>query len=581
MNIKIPKELSQREHKTLYAISVFIILFAGVNYGDQLLGSNVIGKLSVYPLIFIGTFMVVGGFTSIFYVFTKKWALSAAITSSIIVILSATSYMKYLARFEALLPSDFLIARTFSPAFILGYIDIKIFIFSVIMIVLFTILGVAAESMMKKYKKGSKKPLKRSILERLAALAVGVFCISGSFVIVQNNMTGISANFFFARLTEQRFGILLSFVREIGRGKYHADYTDEEIKAVESEYHLIAEAGNADRLAPSDVNVVYVLMEGFFDPRILSEYILDISQYDFDYSGFERLYEKYPHGTMISSVFGGNTADIEFEALTGMTNFLLNSSAYTDFIVGLNKTDSVVSFLDGYGYHTAAVHPNRGLFYRRDKVYNVMGFDYFADQSAFMDLAEENFLVTDYVSIGDLPGLTKDITVLNEVFNMMEQTEGTDFIHTLTIQNHSPYEDESDYLNRLAMSLSAIKETEKKLLALDEKTVFVIYGDHQSAINFKHIPVSDNDYKTPIIIMSNFDLPNTDIGVISANQISNTLFNLMNWKKPDLYYLLDELQAALPVLTKHHIKYNNIDTTPYADLLRKYDVLEYAALIDE
>ena len=118
----------------------------------------------------------------------------------------------------------------------------------------------------------------------------------------------------------------------------------------------------------------------------------------------DSLKENSVRGNLYVSVKGGNTANTEFEFLTGNSLAFLpaGSVAYQQFV----KSDlpSLASHLGDLGYTTAALHPYRASGWNRNIVYPKLGFDamyfqedfqnattcrgYVDDQSAFNKLIE-------------------------------------------------------------------------------------------------------------------------------------------------------------------------------------------------
>ena len=103
---------------------------------------------------------------------------------------------------------------------------------------------------------------------------------------------------------------------------------------------------------------------------------------------------------MLSQNYGGGTANIEFEALTGFAMGLLNpqmTTPYTMLVPKLTQLPSLVSFLEQSGYTATAIHPYDTSMYKRKDVYGVMGFEQFIDQETmtYTDKIENNPYISD------------------------------------------------------------------------------------------------------------------------------------------------------------------------------------------
>ena len=85
-------------------------------------------------------------------------------------------------------------------------------------------------------------------------------------------------------------------------------------------------------------------------------------------------------GYMFSPEFGGMTANIEFEALTGFSNAFLpeGSIPYQQYV--RTPMPSLATFLKSEGYGARAIHPGTNWFWNRGAVYADFGFDDFLSE---------------------------------------------------------------------------------------------------------------------------------------------------------------------------------------------------------
>ena len=109
-------------------------------------------------------------------------------------------------------------------------------------------------------------------------------------------------------------------------------------------------------------------------------------------------------GHSLSQGFGGGTANIEFEALTGISfePLLPNiSSAYTQLTSKMNRVPTVISYLNSETneeFTKTAIHPFQSSMYRRTEVYNEMGFDnlIFEKDMDFDEKLESSLYISDW-----------------------------------------------------------------------------------------------------------------------------------------------------------------------------------------
>ena len=145
-------------------------------------------------------------------------------------------------------------------------------------------------------------------------------------------------------------------------------------------------------------------------------------------------------GDAYASALGGGTCNSEFEFLTGSSMGHLGGGVYPYVLYDLDGTESLVSYFSSLGYATHAVHPAESTNWRRDRVYEQLGFDEFADQRAFANAATLRGLTTDRAT---------DDYVLDEYASVIRQAD-RDLAYLV------------DRLN-----------------ALDRPVVLCFFGDHQ------------------------------------------------------------------------------------------------------
>lgn len=132
-------------------------------------------------------------------------------------------------------------------------------------------------------------------------------------------------------------------------------------------------------------------------------------------------------GDVYVSAMGGGTCNSEFEFLTGSSMGLLGPGVYPYMLYNLEGVDSMVSYLKSIGYATSAIHPADAQNWRRDRVYEQLGFDEFFDITSFDGADYFRNMVSD--------GATYD-----KILQIMDEGEGPQFIFDVTIANHGGYD---------------------------------------------------------------------------------------------------------------------------------------------
>jgi hypothetical protein len=171
-------------------------------------------------------------------------------------------------------------------------------------------------------------------------------------------------------------------------------------------------------------HLLAVQSESFFDPR---EICNDIQQNIL--SEFDLLKkDAFAHGKLEVPAWGANTVRTEFAFLTGLQEKILGVHRFNPFraISGGWQLSSIAMFLQGMGYRTVCIHPYPITFYRRNRVYPVLGFDEFIDIRAFDKVHRSG------AYIGDM-------SVADKVKLLMESSKEPLFLFVITMENHGPH----------------------------------------------------------------------------------------------------------------------------------------------
>lgn len=352
-------------------------------------------------------------------------------------------------------------------------------------------------------------------------------------------------------------------------------------------------------------NIIVVMNEAFSDPAVLGEFTTNEDYMPFVHS-LLRGAEDTVSGLLNVSVKGGNTANTEFEYLTGNSMAFLpyGSIPYQQYIK--NETPSMASWLSGFGYRTVAMHPYRAAGWDRNKVYPLMGFD----EMYFEEFYKDSEVIRKYVS---------DEADYEKIIQIYEQKEPGEplFLFNVTMQNHSSYNDWADYDNFspditvdgsdsevLSAYLSLMKLSDQATERLvdyfakeEEETVIVFFGDHQptdSVVNpvLKLNGTSSSSlsaeeealrYQVPFFIWANYDIEEESGLNISANYLASRTLDAAGLPKPGYFSFLSELEKQAPVISTNHVSLSD-GTFSSADdqdeLLREYKTFQYHQLFD-
>ncbi|GMX65586.1 hypothetical protein Elgi_48570 [Paenibacillus elgii] len=340
-------------------------------------------------------------------------------------------------------------------------------------------------------------------------------------------------------------------------------------------------------------NIIILLSEAFWD-------ITQIKSLQFSEDPapmFHALQEKFTHGTLLSPMFGGGTANVELEVLTGhsMRFFPEDSTPYEQYIK--QPTASLASLLAGQGYKTTAISPFYHWFFNSSEVYKHLGF------SRFISL--EYFNPDEYV--GPYIG---DHAVVRRIIEESERNPGPDFIFANTMENHYHYwpgkfkKNHIEVKSHMSNAVTGIAETYAQGLSgadralqelvlhfsrLKEPTIIVFFGDHLPSLE-KLLVYKESNYisgeddpdflekmhNTPVVIWSNYLPKETKEELhMSPSFLGPYILNLA--KRPGGPYMdfLSDLYQKMPVLPpKTYYEAMNIDV----NLVQQYEDRQKAIL---
>lgn len=361
-------------------------------------------------------------------------------------------------------------------------------------------------------------------------------------------------------------------------------------------------------------NIIVIMNEAFSDLRPLADYTTNIPVTPF----LDSLTENTVRGSLFVSVKGGNTANTEYEFLTGGTMAFLPAGAipYQQYIK--SETPSLATQLRSLGYTAQAVHPYYANGWCRDTVYPALGFEkavFYEDLKPFYT----SQVLRSYYS---------DKTLFRYLIDQYEEKEpGTPlFQFAVTMQNHGSYDQEYDNFipdvtvdgisqydekiqKRLSAYLSLIRRTDEAFEMLvdyfseaDEKTVIVMFGDHQpndsvvypllSLVGKKNTAENLDDhnrYITPFVIWANYDIEEKEIEEISANYLSSVLCETAGIPLTGYQRFLESVYDAFPVVTARTVSENGTLSGPErvsallhdpSSLLTDYRAFSYNQIFD-
>lgn len=352
-----------------------------------------------------------------------------------------------------------------------------------------------------------------------------------------------------------------------------ADYSAESIEGIFTGGELgddgVYTPGEDDDLTEADgrcPNIIFLQLESFMDP----ERIKNVSFSQDAIPNFRKLEKTCSTGYLEVPAVGAGTANVEFEAITGVSARFFGPGEYPyKSVLTENTCETVPNDLRLLGYSSHAIHNHRGAFYNRNTVFRNMGFDTFSCLEYMNNVVKTP------------KNWAKDGILTEQILDALNSTEGKDYIYTISVQGHGKYpteevlenpvitvtdapDEESKwaweyYVNQVYEMDIFLGELIEALEDYDEDIVLVAYGDHLPALDITEDQLDNgNLYSSQYIVWSNFGLTKRDADT-STYEITPQL--------------LKRLGISAGIMTKFHQNYSG--TPDYSDNLKalSYDML--------
>lgn len=312
-------------------------------------------------------------------------------------------------------------------------------------------------------------------------------------------------------------------------------------------------------------------------------------------------------GNVFSPEFGGMTANVEFEALTGFSNAFLpyGSIPYQQYI--RRPVPSLASFFRGEGYSAIAMHPFQEWFWNRKQVYKNFGFEEFRSEETLPAMEKRG-------------NFASDDALMNEIMATADTAKNPLFLFAVTLQGHGPYEaaryaeNTIDVTGGLSASASqalatysqGVVEADDALLKLmrwakkrDRETIIVLFGDHlpplgQTFVESGYMPgmvasrrapleVMKKEHETPLVVWSSKKGVRKNIGTISPALLPYHVLKTAGFSDPFYTGTLGDVQQEFSVIDRHMLVATDGEAMPdwsiapnaVPDVVRDYRLLQF------
>lgn len=486
------------------------ILQWGINDEHEYLYS-----LSFIAQIFIGKFMAINNvflvapvYLVLLMVFNQFWIASGTLLS-VATVISVIERFKLESRSETVIPSDLNFLSGGNAGNLMSWIPddgVQILIGAVVFIV-----AIIAAMMILSHRDTRKGALVRS---KRVFVQIGTRVISGvvalgflvSFVLSMSSIGGWShglitvfgdsPKLWDSKIDAQNNGTSVGFARLLNPKIMDkpANYSEKTMKRIAEKYEQTAKSINASRANNvTDSTVIFLLSESFSDPSRVPGLKLNKDVMP----NIRAIKENTTSGLMLSSGYGGGTANLEYMALSGLSilNFAPSlSSPYQQLI-----PDAQWAPIFGQAWGTSsqlAFHPYMANMYSRSSNYKKFGFSHFYT-------LDQPDVITPTTKLGTSPYASDKATYTAVLNSLKKDKQGEGYFYqVVTMQNHMPYRDwypnneieaesttgtplgksEKTSIETYAKGAEITDEATQEFLdnldKLDQPITVVFYGDH-------------------------------------------------------------------------------------------------------
>lgn len=358
------------------------------------------------------------------------------------------------------------------------------------------------------------------------------------------------------------------------------NYSQKTMESLAKKYAKEAQAINQTRPNKlTDNTVIMILSETFSDPTRVPGVSFSLDPIP----NIRNIKNTTTSGLMLSPGYGGGTANIEYQALTGLNLANFNDSLIVPYQQLVPNQNNPYSFnqiwMEKYGKNAStAVHPFQQSMYLRNINYRKFGFSYLYTLDSKVPLEHTGCI--------DRSPYVSDSEAYQSILDLLDKQQDSNssqFLQLVTMQNHMPYgdyydnnefsdadisEDLSDgerwnintYTKGINWTDQETADFLNQLDQIDKPITVIFYGDHLPGI-YDTADMDKNNktvlHETDYFIWSNSVSPSHDTKVnpVTAAYTSSNYFmplaaEHMNAKVSPYLAMLTELQQEIPAMSR-------------------------------
>lgn len=535
---------------SFFAITFNYTIQNSIRTDVTILGRNLFpGATAFQVLVFFALFLLI-------YCLFNEFLLSTLLSVFLIIGISIASYLKFQYRQEPILPSD--LSWLMHPGIMFDSLGPQSYFYVFLIVAVFLGLYLSCRKIILYGRVLENYYLRGIVIISIFSFFIGIYSVfkqrrdgkvddSIPVIGILNNQHDISwfgntTNAQIKSLSYVWFSHLTSEVMIKPK-----DYSKSSIQKIEEKYKKVA--GDINLTRKENINeqtVIYVLSESFSDPSRIE----DVKVSSNPIPKIQEIKKRTTSGLMKSDGYGGGTANMEFQTLTGLPMYNLSPSIsilYTQVAPVMNYFPSISNSFNSN--NRIVIHIASPSNYSRNIIYGNLDFAKFIH---YGNKGKEGY---------NIGGNYSDESTYQLVLKNMNKD--SQFFSVMTMQNHTPWNEPnpidmnasypgfsdnankqlSAYIRMLYHTDNATQDFLEKLSKIDKKITVVFYGDHLPGLYpesaFKNYP--EGQYQTDYFIWSNFDAPKLDYPLVNSSDFSAMVFEQTNSKVSPYYALLTEV----------------------------------------
>ena len=522
----------------------------GLGHGEPLVGYSIFPGGVIFQILCLSYLFI------FLYIIFNRYLFTTILILFGGVLFIVANAIKFSMRAEPILPSD--LVWVFQPSVLFSFVDASVLMTVSISLVIFTFIYIIGRRYIYPGRIIRATILRFVLLGLMLLLSINVYSIfkrkDNGKIIDDVPIITLLNNFQDTKWLGNSINARYRSLSYVWLNQITTDpiiepkgYSKEKIKEIEKKYDQVALEINKNRNELIDnQTIVYVLSESFADPSRIEGVNLSRNPIP----KIQEIKTKVTSGLMQSDGYGGGTANMEFQTLTGLPFYNINPTVSVLYSEVAPKMRRLISVSDSFN-NKEVIHFESPINYSRNVIYNRLKFNKFIsiDDKKNYDLGYQEVHISDESTYK---------AVLKEMDDKKNQ-----FFSVITIQNHSPFiagepsdltatgngfsDDENtkltNYSRLLTFTDTATQSFLESLSKIDKKITVVFYGDHLPGLYpesaFKNNP--ESQYQTDYFIWSNFDAPKLNYPLVNSSDFSAMVFEQTNSKVSPYYALLTEV----------------------------------------